>query len=199
MVGGVSEASTRLASALYDTVFDTVHPVSNARAAELTKLLENTFRNVNIALANEFAQICDALGVDIWEVIDAAATKPFGFMPFRPGPGIGDHYIPLDPQYLVYKACLSGYEPRLVALADQINQDMPNYVVQKAMAQLNEARKALNGAKVLVVGVAYKPGVPDTRESPALTIIEALQKHGAEVDYFDPLVPVLALDNGTRM
>ena len=199
VVGGVSEASTRLASALYDTVFDTVHPVSNARAAELTKLLENTFRNVNIALANEFAQICDALGVDIWEVIDAAATKPFGFMPFRPGPGIGDHCIPLDPQYLVYKACLSGYEPRLVALADQINQDMPNYVVQKAMAQLNEARKALNGAKVLVVGVAYKPGVPDTRESPALTIIEALQKHGAEVDYFDPLVPVLALDNGTRM
>jgi UDP-N-acetyl-D-glucosamine dehydrogenase len=199
VVGGVSDASTRVASALYGHIFDSVHPVSNARAAELTKLLENTFRNVNIALANEFSQICDALDVDIWEVIDAAATKPFGFMPFRPGPGIGGHCIPLDPQYLVYKARLSGYEPRLVALADQINQEMPTLVVNKAMAQLNRARKALNGARVLVVGVAYKPGVPDTRESPALEVLEELIAHGADVSYTDPYVPELTLENGVRL
>ncbi len=196
VVGGVSPASSEVACELYGTVFERVHPVSSARAAELTKLLENTFRNVNIALANEFAQICDALDVDIWEVIEAAKTKPFGFMAFHPGPGIGGHCIPLDPQYLVYKARLSGYEPRLVALADQINQEMPKYVVRKAMTTLNRHRKALNGARVLVVGVAYKPNVPDTRESPALSVIEELLEHGAEVSYFDPFVSTLTLENG---
>ena len=199
VVGGTSEASTQIASSLYQAVFESVHPVSSARAAELSKLLENTFRNVNIALANEFAQICDALEVDIWEVIEAARTKPFGFMAFYPGPGIGGHCIPLDPQYLVYKARLSGYEPRLVALADQINQDMPGYVTRQAMELLNRQRKPLFGSKVLVVGVAYKPGVPDIRESPALEVIEQLLEHGAEVSYHDPYVPTLRLESGAEL
>jgi UDP-N-acetyl-D-glucosamine dehydrogenase len=196
VVGGVTEASTRVAAALYATAFENVHTVSSARAAELSKLLENTFRNVNIALANEFAQICDSLDVNPWEVIEAAKTKPFGFMAFYPGPGIGGHCIPLDPQYLVYKARLSGYEPRLVALADQINQEMPRYVVQKVMDLLNEKSKSLKGAKVLVVGVAYKADVPDLRESPALGILEQLFKRGAKVNYTDPFVKSLKLEDG---
>ena len=160
VVGGVSCTSTEVATKLYRTVFDTVHPVSSAKVAETSKLLENTFRNVNVALANEFAQICDKLEVDVWEVIEAAKTKPFGFMPFYPGPGIGGHCIPLDPQYLVYKARLSGFEPRLVALADQINQEMPRFVVQKAVEMLNEQSKPLKNSKILILGVAYKPDVP---------------------------------------
>jgi UDP-N-acetyl-D-glucosamine dehydrogenase len=199
VVGGVTEASTRVAAALYQTAFEKVHKVSSARAAELSKLLENTFRNVNIALANEFAQICDSLNVNPWEVIEAANTKPFGFMAFYPGPGIGGHCIPLDPQYLVYKARLSGYEPRLVALADQINQEMPRYVVQKIMDLLNEQGRALKKAKVLVVGVAYKADVPDLRESPALTILEQLLKRGADVSYTDPYVKSLRLEDGHTM
>lgn len=199
LVGGVSGASGRVAAQLYATMFKQVHPLSNARAAELAKLLENTFRNVNIALANEFAQICDALGVNVWEVIEGASTKPFGFMPFYPGPGIGGHCIPLDPQYLVYKARLSGYEPRLVALADQINQDRPRYVVQQVMDRLNESGRALRGARILVVGVAYKPDVPDLRESPALPILEELLKRGAQVDYLDPHIPQVRLESGERL
>ncbi len=199
VVGGVTEASTRVAAELYQTAFEKVHTVSSARAAELSKLLENTFRNVNIALANEFAQICDSLNVNPWEVIEAAKTKPFGFMAFYPGPGIGGHCIPLDPQYLVYKARLSGYEPRLVALADQINQEMPRYAVQKVMDLLNEKGKALKGAKVLVVGVAYKADVPDLRESPALGILEQLVKRGAKVNYTDPHVKSLHLEDGHTM
>ena len=194
VVGGVSAASGRTAARLYGTVFDRVHPVSGARAAELTKLLENTFRNVNIALINEFAQICDTLGVDVWEVVDAAKTKPFGFMPFYPGPGIGGHCIPLDPQYLVYRARLSGYEPRLVALADQINQGMPAYVARQAMEALNQRGMAIKGAKLLAVGVTYKPDVPDLRESPALPVIRELRRLGADVAYVDPYVPELTLD-----
>jgi UDP-N-acetyl-D-glucosamine dehydrogenase len=199
VVGGVTEASTRVAAALYGTVFERVHTVSSARAAELSKLLENTFRNVNIALANEFAQICDSLGVNPWEVIEAASTKPFGFMPFYPGPGIGGHCIPLDPQYLVYKARLSGYEPRLVALADHINQERPHYIVQKTMDLLNEKGKSLKGSKVLLIGVAYKANVPDLRESPALIILEQLLKRGAEVSYTDPFVETLKLEDGHTM
>jgi len=199
VVGGVSEASTRAAADLYRTVFPQVHEVSHARAAELTKLLENTFRNVNIALANEFKQLCDTLGVDVWEVIDAAKTKPFGFMPFYPGPGIGGHCIPLDPRYLVYKARLAGYEPRLVALADQINQEMPHYTVRQVMDALNRHGKALHGSKVIVVGVAYKPDVPDLRESPALFIMEELMKRGAEVRFFDPYFDRLSLADGNSM
>ncbi len=196
VVGGVSEASTRVAAALYQSVFSKVHKVSSSRAAELSKLLENTFRNVNIALANEFAQICDSLDVNPWEVIEAANTKPFGFMAFYPGPGIGGHCIPLDPQYLVYKARLSGYEPRLVALADHINQEMPQYIVQKTMDLLNDYGKALRGSKIIMLGAAYKADVPDLRESPALVILEHLIKRGADVTYCDPLVPTLKLENG---
>lgn len=199
VVGGVSDASTRVAVALYEGVFSSVHPVSNARTAELSKLLENVFRNVNIALANEFKQICDTLDVDVWEVIEAASTKPFGFMPFFPGPGIGGHCIPLDPQYLLYRSRLSGYEPRLVALADQINQAMPLYTVHQVTELLNEQGKALKGSSVFVVGVTYKPNVSDTRESPALQIIEHLRKRGARVRYSDQLVPKLTLASGDEL
>ena len=199
VVGGVTKSSTEAASALYSTVFDTIHPVSQARTAELAKLLENTFRNVNIALVNEFSQICDTINVDVWETITAANTKPFGFMPFYPGPGIGGHCIPLDPQYLVYKARLHGYEPRLVALADQINTERPRYIVQQAMEQLNEKGTALRGARILVMGVAYKPDVPDLRESPALPILEMLLEKGADVAFCDPWVGRLRLENGHEM
>ncbi len=199
VVGGVTPFSTEVASALYATVFEVVHPVSQASAAELAKLLENTFRNVNIALVNEFSQICDALGADIWETIRAASTKPFGFMPFFPGPGIGGHCIPLDPQYLVYKARLHGYEPRLVALADQINTERPRYIVQQVMERLNQSCSALRGARILVMGVAYKPDVPDLRESPALPILEQLLEKGAEVAFADPWVESVRLENGRRL
>lgn len=199
VVGGSSKASTQAAAALYGAAFEQVHTVSNPTAAELAKLLENTFRNVNIALVNEFAQICDSLKVDVWEVIEAAGTKPFGFMPFFPGPGIGGHCIPLDPQYLVYKSRLHGYEPRLVALADQINVERPRYVVQQAMDILNTQGKAINGARVLVLGVTYKPDVPDPRESPALPILEFLAEKGADTHYIDPWIPSIRLKNGDEM
>ncbi len=191
VVGGVSEVSGDLAEALYAGVFDQVFRVSSARVAELSKLLENTFRNVNIALANEFKQICDALGVSVWEVIEAASTKPFGFMPFYPGPGIGGHCIPLDPQYLVFKARLSGFEPRLVALADQINMEMPRYTTYQVMELLNERGLSMRGARILAVGVTYKPDVPDLRESPALLVMEGLLERGADVRFVDPYVPTL--------
>ena len=191
VVGGVSEVSGDLAEALYAAVFDRVFRVSSARVAELSKLLENTFRNVNIALANEFKQICDALGVSVWEVIEAASTKPFGFMPFYPGPGIGGHCIPLDPQYLVFKARLSGFEPRLVALADQINMEMPRYTTYQVMELLNERGLSMRGARILAVGVTYKPDVPDLRESPALLVMEGLLERGADVRFVDPYVRTL--------
>ncbi len=196
VVGGVSEASTQAASRLYASIFDTVHPVSHARTAELTKLLENTFRNVNIALVNEFSQICDLIGINIWEAIDAAKTKPFGFMPFYPGPGIGGHCIPLDPQYLVYKSRLHGFEPRLVALADQINAERPYYIVHQAMDRLNERGKAISGSRILVMGVAYKADVPDLRESPALPILNMLVEKHAQVVYTDPWVEQVRLEDG---
>ena len=196
VVGGVSKDSTTAATALYATIFDKVHPVSQARTAELAKLLENTFRNVNIALVNEFSQVCDAIGVDIWETIGAAKTKPFGFMAFYPGPGIGGHCIPLDPSYLVYKSRLHGYEPRLVALADQINFERPRYIVQQVIDQLNGLSKSLKGSKVLVMGVAYKADVPDVRESPALPILSMLLERGAHTSFSDPWVTKVRLDKG---
>ncbi len=199
VVGGVTDDSTAVAAELYHTVFETVHKVSSATVAETSKLLENTFRNVNIALANEFKQLCDKIGIDVWEVIEAARTKPFGFMAFYPGPGIGGHCIPLDPQYLVYRARLSGFEPRLVITADQINQGMPHYVVVKAMEALNERGVALRGAHVLMVGVAYKPDVPDVRESPALPVLDELLRFGADIHYADPHVPTLRLDDGSSL
>jgi len=194
VVGGVTPGCTKLAAALYRQVTSTVFEVSSPRVAETAKLLENTFRSVNIALANELAFACRRIGVDPWEVIEAAATKPFGFMPFYPGPGIGGHCIPVDPLYLSWKMRLNGYEPRFIALADEINRSMPDHVVDLTIEALNHRRRCLNGANVLVMGIAYKRGVGDTRESPALEIVKQLRDRGAEVTYADPHVPSIIVD-----
>lgn len=188
VVGGVSETSTRAAALVYERFVGKVHAVSSARTAEMAKLLENTFRWVNIALVNELASVSRAIGVDIWEVIEAAATKPFGFMPFYPGPGVGGHCIPLDPFYLQWAARMTGEGTRFVELAETINARMPQVVVSRVVDALNEHATALNGAKVLVVGVAYKPNVRDHRESPAVECIAGLLRGGAEVSYHDPHV-----------
>jgi len=198
VVGGVTATCTQLAAALYRQVTKTVFEVSSPRVAETAKLLENTFRSVNIALANELAFACRKIGVDPWEVIDAAATKPFGFMPFYPGPGIGGHCIPVDPLYLSWKVRLTGYEAQFIALADQINRAMPEHVVGLVMEALNERGRALRGASVLVMGVTYKADVNDIRESPALEIIECLEKKGAHVSYADPFTPQITL-NGLKL
>lgn len=194
VVGGCSEASTRAACALYRTAFTTVHPVSSARVAETVKLLENTFRFVNIGLVNEFAQLCSHLSIDTNEVIAAAATKPFGFMPFLPGPGIGGHCIPLDPLYLSWKANQQGFRSQFIELADRINSEMPAYVVDRVAELLNDGEKAVKNARILVVGVAYKENIEDTRQSPAIAIIDRLRARGANVAYHDPYVPVLDFD-----
>ncbi len=194
VVGGVTADCTRLAAALYRQIVPRVHEVSSPKVAELAKLYENTFRNINIALANEFAVMCRHLGVNAKEVIDAAGTKPFGFMAFYPGPGIGGHCIPVDPLYLSWKLRLNGYESRFIALADDINRSMPSYVVDLTIDALNRRRRSLNGARVLVLGVAYKRAVGDTRESPALEILKRLWEKGAEVSYADPYVPSLVID-----
>jgi len=193
VVGGVTPACTRLAAALYRQVTSTVFEVSSPRVAETAKLLENTFRSVNIALANELAVACRKIGVDPWEVIDAAATKPFGFMPFYPGPGIGGHCIPVDPLYLSWKVRLAGYEAQFIALADQINRAMPEHVVALVGDALNDRGRALRGSSILVLGVTYKPDVNDIRESPALEILETLERKGARVSYADPFTPQLTL------
>ena len=193
VVGGVDRISTELAVLFFEQVMEQVVPVSSPDAAEMVKLLENTFRSVNIALANETALMCDLLGIDVWEVVDAAATKPFGFMPFYPGPGIGGHCIPLDPFYLSWKMKTLNYRARFIELASEINTSMPRYVVGKVTDGLNEASKSVRGSSVLVVGVAYKPDIDDVRESPALDIIGLLQKLGADVRYHDPHVPHLSL------
>jgi len=194
VVGGVSPACTELASALYRHVTKTVFQASSPRVAETAKLLENTFRSVNIALANELAFVCRKIGVDPWEVIAAAATKPFGFMPFYPGPGIGGHCIPVDPLYLSWKVRLTGYEAQFIALADQINRAMPEHVLNLVMEALNDRGRALRGASVLVLGVTYKADVNDIRESPALEIIEMLEGKGAHVSYADPFIPRLSVE-----
>jgi UDP-N-acetyl-D-glucosamine dehydrogenase len=194
VVGGVSPRSTEVAAALYQTIVSEVHKVSGARVAETTKLLENTYRSVNIALVNEIAQLCYQLGIDSWEVIGAAATKPFGFMAFYPGPGIGGHCIPLDPHYLSWKARLHGFEARFIGLAEEVNSHMPTHVVQLVQEGLNSHRKAVNGARVLILGVAYKRDINDVRESPALAIVDQLMHKGAEVSYHDPFVPEMKLD-----
>lgn len=196
VVGGQTPGSTEAAAALYGKIINQIHRVSSPRVAETAKILENTFRSVNIALVNEFTNICRTLDVDVWEVIEAAATKPFGFMKFVPGPGIGGHCIPLDPHYLIWKSRLHGFEPRFMALADQINASMPRQIVQLVMEGLNEDGKALKGASVLVLGVSYKADVDDARESPAMQIIPLLQQKGAKVDYHDPFVAELGLENG---
>jgi len=192
VVGGVTAACTQLAAALYQQVTSTVFEVSSPRVAETAKLLENTFRSVNIALANELAFACRKIGVDPWEVIDAAATKPFGFMPFYPGPGIGGHCIPVDPLYLSWKVRLTGYEAQFIALADQVNRAMPEHVVTLVGDALNDRGRAVRGASVLVMGVTYKADVNDIRESPALEIIEMLERKGAQVSYADPFTPQIS-------
>jgi len=194
VVGGVTPACSRMAALLYGQIIERVLEVSSPKVAELAKLYENTFRNVNIALANEFSLMGRRLGVNIREVIEAAATKPFGFMPFYPGPGIGGHCIGIDPFYLAWKMRLNGYEFRFIHLADEINRAMPGYVVELVTEALNERRRCLNGAAILVLGVAYKRGVSDIRESPALEIIATLQEKGAQVCYADPHVPSVDIE-----
>ena len=194
VVGGLTPACTRLAAALYREIVPRVHVVSTPKVAELAKLYENVFRNVNIALANEFSLMCRHLGVSTREVIDAAATKPFGFMPFYPGPGIGGHCIPVDPLYLSWKMRLTGYEARFISLADDINRAMPAHVLSLVSDALNEAGRAMKGARVLVLGVAYKRGIGDTRESPAYEIIASLHRKGAHVSYADPHVPSFSVE-----
>jgi len=178
-----------VATVWYEGAIDIVQHVSSAEAAEMSKLLENTFRMINIGLVNELAIMCERLGVDVWEVIDAAATKPFGFMKFTPGPGLGGHCIPIDPLYLSWKMKSFNYNARFIELASEINTNMPRYVVSRIMEALNDRSKALKGSKVLVLGAAYKPDIDDVRESPALDVIGLLQKKGALVEYHDPYIP----------
>ena len=200
VVGGVTADSADVAAAAYGAIVDKVHRVTSARVAEACKLLENTFRAVNIGLVNELAQLCHTLGIDTWEVIAAAATKPFGFMAFYPGPGIGGHCIPLDPHYLSWKARMHGFEARFISLAEEVNSKMPEHVVELVTNGLNDHRKAVNGSNVLVLGVAYKRDIDDMRESPALAVIEHLQKRGAEVSFHDPYVEEIHLEgNDARM
>jgi UDP-N-acetyl-D-glucosamine dehydrogenase len=189
VVGGITPDCARVAAALYEPAIDTLVMVSTTEAAELVKLLENTFRSVNIGLVNEMAIVCDKLGVDVWEVIEAAATKPFGFMKFLPGPGLGGHCIPIDPHYLAWKMRGLNYKTRFIDLAGEVNTEMPLYWVRKVAEALNGAGKAVRGSKVLVLGVAYKRDIDDIRESPALDIIRLLEQQGADVTYYDPYVP----------
>jgi len=191
VIGGITPTCTQVGLALYSRFFDVLVPVTSTEAAELTKILENTFRAVNIGLVNEVALIADRLKVDVWEVIDAAATKPFGFMKFTPGPGLGGHCIPVDPHYLSWKMRTLNYKTRFIDVASEVNSYMPEFVVGKVWEALNRAGRAVNGSRVLVLGVAYKPDVDDVRESPALDIIRLLEADGAVVDYHDPFVPRL--------
>lgn len=189
VMGGITEACGEVATAWYEQAIDVVYRVSSAEAAEMAKLLENTFRMINIGLVNELAIMCERLGVDVWEVIDAAASKPFGFMKFTPGPGLGGHCIPIDPLYLSWKMKSFNYNARFIELASEINTNMPRYVVSRLMEGLNDRAKALKGSKVLVLGVAYKPDIDDVRESPALDVIGLLRQKGADVEYHDPYIP----------
>ncbi len=199
VVGGIDEESTAAAVELYSAAIDNVHPVSSPEAAELTKLLENIFRSVNIALVNELAQLCDRMNIDVWEVIDAAATKPFGFMPFKPGPGLGGHCIPIDPFYLTWKAREFGFYTEFIELAGKVNESMPYHCRSVVSQALNHVRqRSLKGSKILVLGVAYKPDISDTRESPAIKLISLLHNAGSDVDYHDPHVPSFT-ENGVTM
>jgi UDP-N-acetyl-D-glucosamine dehydrogenase len=191
VVGGYTPACLDRATALYRKAIDTVVPVSSCRVAEATKLLENIFRSVNIALVNELKLVYAAMGIDIWEVIEAAKTKPFGFMPFYPGPGLGGHCIPIDPFYLTWKAREHGQHTRFIELAGEINTRMPEHVVHRVADALNTQRKAINGSKILILGLAYKPNVDDERESPSYVLMKLLTERGAEVAYYDPYVPVI--------
>jgi UDP-N-acetyl-D-glucosamine dehydrogenase len=199
VVGGIDEASTEAAAALYGEAIEVVHRVSSPEAAELTKLLENIFRSVNIALVNELAQLCERMGIDVWEVVEAAATKPFGFMSFKPGPGLGGHCIPIDPFYLTWKAREYGFYTEFIELAGKVNESMPYHCRSLVSQALNHSReRSLKGSKILVLGVAYKPDIADMRESPAVKLIALLQRAGAEVAYHDPHVPSFR-ENGLDM
>ena len=195
VIGGVTPACTEIGALFYSQFMEQVVPVSSTRVAEMVKLMENTFRMINIALANEMALMCDHMNIDVWEVIEAAATKPFGFMPFYPGPGLGGHCIPVDPLYLSWKTKQTGHEARLIDLAAQINVQMPRFVVDKVQAALNDRAKPVKGSGIHVVGVAYKRDVSDVRESPALDIIKLLAERGGEVSYTDPLVPRIEIES----
>jgi UDP-N-acetyl-D-glucosamine dehydrogenase len=193
VVGGLTPACLAKAQEIYGIAIQTLVPVSSCRAAEATKLTENIFRCVNIALVNELKVVYSAMGIDIWEIINAAKTKPFGFMPFYPGPGLGGHCIPIDPFYLTWKARENGQSTRFIELAGEINTHMPEYVVGRVVEALNAVKKPLNGSKVLVLGLAYKANVDDDRESPSYVLMELLKQRGAEVSYYDPFVPVIKL------
>lgn len=195
VVGGITPACTEAASAWYSIALETVVQVSTAEVAEMAKLLENTFRMVNISMVNELAIMCDRLNIDVWEVIDAAASKPFGFMKFTPGPGLGGHCIPVDPMYLSWKMKSLNYTARFIELASEIDSNMPRYVTGKIQDALNRFKKPINGSNVLILGVAYKPNIGDMRESPALDVIHLLQEKGAIVSYYDPYVPAIDIDS----
>ena len=195
VVGGVTKDSTDVAAELYSQIVETVHPVTSARVAEACKLWENTFRAVNIGMANEMAKLCNTLGIDTWEVVRAAATKPFGFMAFYPGPGIGGHCIPLDPHYLSWKARQHGFDSRFISLAEEVNSSMPKHVVNLVRDSLNDDGKALKNSNILILGVAYKKDIDDMRESPALSIIDLLRANGANVEFHDPFVPEVTFDH----
>ena len=198
VVGGVTPACNEVALALYGPAFDRLVPVASPEAAELVKLLENTFRSVNIGLVNEMAIVCEKLGVDVWEVIDAAATKPFGFMKFTPGPGLGGHCIPIDPHYLAWKMRGLNYKTRFIEVASEVNSEMPHFWVRKVSERLNDDGKAVRGARILVIGAAYKKDTDDIRESPALDVMRLLHQQGADVTYHDPHVPTIVEDGVTR-
>jgi len=198
VIGGVTKKCTEIAKLLYEEVVDTVVPVYSSESAEMVKLLENTFRAINIGLVNEVALMCDKLGVDVWEVIDAAATKPFGFMKFYPGPGLGGHCIPIDPFYLSWKMKTLNYNARFIELAGEINTAMPEYVVELLTEGLNQQKKAINGSKLLILGMAYKRDIDDVRESPALDVMKLLEAKGAAVDYHDPYVAEIQWNGGHK-
>ena len=195
VVAGITGSCLKLTQALYSQFVDRLVPVSNTDSAEMVKLLENIFRSVNVGLVNEVALMCHRLGLDVWEVIDAAASKPFGFLPFYPGPGLGGHCIPVDPHYLSWKLKLFAYKARFIELADEINREMPYFVVEKVVEGLNRQRKSVNGSRIMILGVAYKRDSNDVRESPALDVIELLNKRGGRVSYHDPYVPTLSFDD----
>ena len=198
LVGGMTKACTEITRFFYSLFINEIHSVSSPKAAETTKLLENTFRSVNIALVNEFAQICDKMGLNVWEIIDAASTKPFGFMPFYPGPGLGGHCIPIDPHYLAWSAKRHDIETRFIELASEINEAMPEYVMSKITEALNWNFKPVNGSKILILGMAYKRNISDIRESPAIPILKLLQAQGGDVIYHDPHVPQIQIGNDTH-
>lgn len=196
VVAGTTPSCSEVAQKLYSQIVTQVVPVSSTDTAEMVKLLENTFRSINIALVNEFAIMCHRLGLNVWEVIAAAASKPFGFMPFNPGPGLGGHCIPVDPHYLSWKLRLLAYKARLIELADEINREMPRFVVEKVVEALNQAKKSVKGSKIFILGVAYKKDSDDVRESPALDVMKLLGERGGEIAYHDPYVSQLRLENG---